>query len=42
MLILAIVCKVKEYRYWETVVEKGEVPRGLHLLIEGSAKAIFD
>jgi len=42
MLILAIVCKVKEYGYWETVVEKGEVPRGLHLLIEGSAKAIFD
>ena len=42
MLVLAIVCKVKQFGYSETVVDKGEVPKGMHLIIEGEAQAIFD
>ena len=35
MLIMAIVCQVKVSKYSDTVVKKGEVPKALHLIVDG-------
>ena len=42
MLVLAIVCQVKVSKYSERVVSKGEIPRGLHLIIDGEADLVYD
>lgn len=42
MLIMAIVCQVKISKYSETVVKKGEVPKALHLIVDGQADAVLE
>ena len=42
MIVMAIVCQVKVHKYSEYVVQKGEIPKGLHLIVEGEGKVVFD
>ena len=42
MLTMAIVCQVKISKYSETVVKKGEVPKALHLIVDGQADAVLE
>lgn len=42
MLVMAIVCQVKVSKYSETVVKKGEVPKALHLIVDGQADAVLE
>jgi hypothetical protein len=42
MIVLAMVCQVKVSKYSESVVQRGEIPKGLHLIIEGEAQVVYD
>ena len=42
MIVLAMVCQMKVSRLGERVVQKGEIPKGLHLVVEGEAQAVYD
>jgi hypothetical protein len=42
MIVLAMVCQVKVSKYSESVVQRGEIPKGLHLIIEGEAQVVCD
>ena len=42
MLVLAIVCQVKVNKYSESVVQRGEIPKGLHLIIDGKAQIVYE
>ena len=42
MLVMAIVCQVRVSKYSETVVKKGEVPKALHLIVDGQADAVLE
>ena len=33
---------MKVSRLGERVVQKGEIPKGLHLVVEGEAQAVYD
>jgi len=42
MLVLAICCQVKVNKYSESVVRKGEIPKALHLIIDGKAQIVYE
>lgn len=42
MFVLAIVCQVRVNKYSESVVQKGEIPKGLHLIIDGNAQITYE
>ena len=42
MLIMAIVCQMKVFKYSEHVVKKGEIPKALHLVVDGEAAVTFE
>lgn len=42
MLIMAIVCQMKVNKYSEHVVKRGEIPRALHLVVDGEATVTFE
>lgn len=42
MAVLAMICQVKVSKLAERVVQKGEIPKGLHLIIDGEAQVVYD
>lgn len=42
MLVMAIVCQVKVNKYSDAAVQKGEIPKALHLIVDGQAAATLE
>jgi hypothetical protein len=42
MMVMAICCQVKVNKYSESVVQKGEVPKALHVIIDGKGQIIYE
>ena len=42
MAALAMICQVKVSKLAERVVQKGEIPKGLHLIVDGEAQLVYD
>jgi len=42
MMVLGIICQVKVAQYSDFIVQKGEIPVGMHIVIEGNAQVVFD
>ena len=42
MMIMALVCQMKVNKYSEHVVSRGEIPKALHLIIDGEAATMFE
>lgn len=41
-VVKAIICQMKINKYQESIVQRGEIPRGMHILIDGEAQVVFD
>jgi hypothetical protein len=33
---------MKINKYQESIVQRGEIPRGMHILVDGEAQVVFD